>query len=238
MPDLHEWISERVAETQRIAEAARGHGEGRWHHETGYHSGRVEDERGETVVYDEGAPLEEEAAHIALHDPANVLRRCAADRKILAVHAPRDRRWYDDYVCEGCGYDGADYCSEPNTPHVNDCPTLLALAEGYGLTEEQRAALDRPEAERPAPSQSTMPPIIQEHMTALTERILGTRLVEPRLLVKVVGPAPMPMPEWLREDLGLPAPDPEPTTGERAFAVVEPHPGALALYKTATNPEA
>ena len=93
MPDLHEWIAGRVDETQRIAEAARGQGEGRWHHETGYHSGRVSDERGETVVYDEGAPLEEEAAHIAFHDPATVLRRCAADRKILEHHAPQGGDW-------------------------------------------------------------------------------------------------------------------------------------------------
>jgi len=243
MPDLHGWIVQQIDEREAAARAATP---GPWHvteynWQTDFDAG-VGTVPGEVDVVGhghEGGGVEriEDARHIALHDPAAVLRRCAADRKILAVHAPRDRRWYDDYVCEGCGYDGADYCSEPNTPHVNDCPTLLALAEGYGLTEEQRAALDRPEAERPAPSQSIMPPIIQEHMTALTERILGTRLVEPRLLVKVVGPAPTPMPEWLREDLGLPVPDPEPTPGERAFAVVEPHLSALALYKPDT-PEA
>jgi hypothetical protein len=77
-----------------------------------------------------------------------VLRRCEADRKILEHHAPIGGGWPGHYACAGCGYDGG-YCPEPYTEHVNDCPTLLALAEGYGLTEEQRAGLDRPEAEQP-----------------------------------------------------------------------------------------
>lgn len=81
--DLVQFLRDRIADDQRIAAAARGQGEGRWRHETGYHSGRVEDERGETVVYDEGAPLEEEAAHIARHDPARVLRDTEARRGIL-----------------------------------------------------------------------------------------------------------------------------------------------------------
>ena len=39
---------------------------------------------GGTVVYDEGAPDENQAAHIARHDPARVLREVAAKRNILA----------------------------------------------------------------------------------------------------------------------------------------------------------
>jgi hypothetical protein len=37
------------------------------------------------------------------------------------------------------------------TEHANDCPVLLAVAEGYGLTEEILAGLDRP-AWEPKPS--------------------------------------------------------------------------------------
>jgi len=136
MPDLHGWITQQINKTQRIAEAARGQGEGRWNHETGYHSGRVVDERGETVVYDEGAPLEEEAAHIALNDPATVLRRCTADRKILDEHKPYGGNYLDRYACTGCG----EYRDDWVIDHTNDCPTLQALAEGYGLTAEQLAA--------------------------------------------------------------------------------------------------
>ena len=121
MPDLHGWITQQIDQAQRIAEAARGHGEGRWHHETGYHSGRVTDERGETVVYDEGAPLEEEAAHIAMHDPAAVLRRCEADRKTLALHQPEPGQ-HPDF----CGYD----------KHELPCPSLRLLAEAYGWEEQ------------------------------------------------------------------------------------------------------
>ncbi len=76
-----------------------------------------------------------------------MLRRCAADRKILEHHAPAGTKW-DPYACNGCGVD-SEYGHEVD--HTNDCPTLLALAEGYGLTEGQRASLDRPEPERPEP---------------------------------------------------------------------------------------
>jgi hypothetical protein len=136
VPDLHGWITQQIDKTQRIAEAARGQGEGRWHHETGYHSGRVEDERGETVVYDEGAPLEEEAAHIAFHDPAAVLRRCAVDRKILTEHQPQPdgSDFPDSMQCSTCSKDGGDgYQYLVPAP----CPTLRALAEAYGWTKEQ-----------------------------------------------------------------------------------------------------
>lgn len=37
----------------------------------------------ETVVFGQGSPTAEQAHHIAANDPAAVLRRCAADRKIL-----------------------------------------------------------------------------------------------------------------------------------------------------------
>lgn len=254
MPDLHEWITQQIDEREQLVNLISPGGyapdewriepsrSGRWARLVAY--SRTNIEPPEAAVREDDQPValvqtgRNEHLLMAMHDPAGVLRRCAADRKILADHAPMGVSWSNYYACEGCGYDGADYCSEPNVGHVNDCPTLLATAGAYGLTEGQRAALDRPEKEQPAPSQSVIPPIIQEHMTALTERILGTRLAEPRLLVKVVGPAPIPMPEWLREDLGLPAPDPEPTPDDRAFAVVEPHLSALALYKPDTNPEA
>ncbi|MEV6180167.1 DUF6221 family protein [Streptomyces sp. NPDC052015] len=152
MPDLHGWITQQVDETQRIAEAACGQGAGRWHHETGYHSGRVEDERGETVVYDEGAPLEEEAAHIALHDPAAVLRRCEADRRILERHRLDPDVHYEP-ACKGCGTYGD--MELPETDNLNECPELLDLAHAHGLTPEILASLDQPVPppmpERPEP---------------------------------------------------------------------------------------
>ena len=189
MPDLHGWITQQIDARERVAEAARGQGEGRWRHETGYHSGRVEDERGETVVYDEGAPLEEEAAHIALNDPATVLCRCAADRKILARHRLNpDAYWTDAAMCEGCGTE--DEMAYARTENLNDCPELLDLAEAHGLTPEILATLDRPqEGERPEQGPGFQIP--DAFIESLASFWLGTRPVEPRPEVKameILGP--------------------------------------------------
>ncbi|MFH9072704.1 hypothetical protein [Streptomyces alboflavus] len=135
---------------------------------------------------------------------ATVLRRCTADRKILEEHRPQGGGWPSHYACEGCGYDGG-YCPEPITRHINDCPTLLALAEGYGLTDEQRAQLDRPELERPTP---TGPSLIPEPLAeAIARRLLANfigfqpagpspeekalEILEPDLK-KISGYVPMP----------------------------------------------
>ncbi|MFD8626635.1 DUF6221 family protein [Streptomyces hygroscopicus] len=86
------------------------------------------------------------AQHIALNDPESVLRRCAADRKILELHqavpdhgrysepecpADCDRQHSGPPVCMAC----RDYAGDPlQAP----CHTMLALAEGYGWTEGER----------------------------------------------------------------------------------------------------
>lgn len=88
MGDLARWLGEQLNTDTARATAARGHGEGRWRTDTGgYNTGRVEDERGETVVYDEGAPLPEEAAHIAEWDPARVLAEISAKRQLVQLLA-------------------------------------------------------------------------------------------------------------------------------------------------------
>ncbi|MFJ6667446.1 hypothetical protein [Streptomyces sp. NPDC091383] len=70
------------------------------------------------------------------------------------------------------------------TSHVNDCPTLLALAEGYGLTQEQHATLDRPEMERPPrkPGFGGMP-------DALVEQMLRVSLSHVPATFRKAGPA-------------------------------------------------
>ncbi|MDX3515896.1 DUF6221 family protein [Streptomyces caniscabiei] len=151
MPDLHGWTTQQIDETQRIAEAARGQGNGQWRHDSSHPNGYVYDDGAQPVVYDEGAPFPEEAAHIALHDPAAVLRRCAADRRVLARHRlDPDAYWAEAAACEGCGTEGEmDY---PRTENLNDCPELLDLAHAYGLTDKILAGLDRPQqGERPDP---------------------------------------------------------------------------------------
>lgn len=141
MSDLHGWIVQQIDEAQRIAEAARGHGEGRWHHDTSYPNGYVYDGGVQPVVYDESTPSPEEAEHIAAHDPATVLRRCEADRRILARHRLDPDVHYEP-ACKGCGTYGD--MELPETDNLNECPELLDLGYAHGLTPEILAALDQP----------------------------------------------------------------------------------------------
>jgi hypothetical protein len=83
MDDLVAWLTAQLDEDQRIAEAARGYGGGRWHHDTSYPNGYVYDGGSQPLVYDESTPSPEEAEHIAEHDPARVLREIDAKRRTL-----------------------------------------------------------------------------------------------------------------------------------------------------------
>jgi hypothetical protein len=148
--DILAWLDDAISVRAQKAQEACAGGEGRWHSgwcpedklEEGETSGAgVSDERDRTVVYDEGRPNKAQSVHIAANDPASVLRRCAADRKLLALHNtpgnvfPDGAYLDDNRWCVGCGY-GND--GEPLTSDVNDCPTLHALAEGYGWTGGER----------------------------------------------------------------------------------------------------
>jgi hypothetical protein len=80
-----------------------------------------------------------------------VLRRCEADRRILARHKlPLDgATWFDATMCVGCGTEGDR--DDPVTDNINDCPELHDLAHAHGITEAGIAGLDWPE---PAPRPS------------------------------------------------------------------------------------
>jgi hypothetical protein len=70
------------------------------------------------------------ADHIALNDPASVLRRCAADRKMLNLHGRRH------HSCPTLDDNG-----DPDFTEFYDheaCPIIQLLAEGYGWTEGER----------------------------------------------------------------------------------------------------
>ena len=70
------------------------------------------------------------AQHIARHDPASVLRGCAADRKVLERHATKIQRCggHSDSPHQADCFDCA-YCDTRYWP----CPDLKDLAERYGL---------------------------------------------------------------------------------------------------------
>lgn len=148
MTDLHGWITQQVDHVEAVARAATDGDSGEWFVGRSWNVYRTEDqtpgedsESNQLVVYGNVKPQSE---HIALHHPAHVLRRCTADRKILDDH-----NFFGDgsTACVGCG---TDYESGPHVDNINDCPTLLSLAEGYGLTDEILSGLDRPEEPRPA----------------------------------------------------------------------------------------
>lgn len=165
MTDLHGWITQQITHAETVANAATP---GPWHvtkynWHTDFAAG-IGTSPGDVDIVGhgyEGGGVEDltDAEHIALHNPAAVLRRCTADRKILSDHTS----FGDGSLhCVGCGI---DYETGPLVDNVNDCPTLLSLAEGYGLTEEQRAQLDRPEPAQvrsqprgPMPDTSRVPP--------------------------------------------------------------------------------
>lgn len=72
---------------------------------------------------------------IALNDPQSVLRRCTADRKLIALHQP------DGWTCKVCANEeqadedseGEYHWSRPGLAFP--CPTIVILAKGYGWTE-------------------------------------------------------------------------------------------------------
>ncbi|MFI5880827.1 DUF6221 family protein [Streptomyces sp. NPDC051554] len=78
-------------------------------------------------------PNEADARFIAANDPAAVLRRIAADRKILEEHPHTTR-----VVNPGCGMQSAGFGCEnchdwDGVPEGRgNCATILALAEGWG----------------------------------------------------------------------------------------------------------
>ncbi|MGW6872871.1 hypothetical protein ACWGHA_11110 [Streptomyces xanthophaeus] len=133
MPDLHGWISQQIAAAEKHARACP--------------SSPLLVETGPSDYAPVEVRMTTGRAHVAglLVTAATVLRRCAADRKILQIHCYAGGSHWDQYACRGCGYDDMGYLVD----HTNECETLQALAEGYGLTSEKLARLDRPQPIRP-----------------------------------------------------------------------------------------
>lgn len=128
--DLITWLSAVLDEDERLARAATP---GPWKDGAGtvaLHSTGMDEITG--YVHEQA-----DIDHIVRHDPAAVLADIAAKRQIVAIHNvwtaiyPEDavHEWRrKDRRCIGCGFNSSE---EPNTPDVNDCPTLRALASAY-----------------------------------------------------------------------------------------------------------
>ncbi|MFD5577314.1 DUF6221 family protein [Streptomyces pseudogriseolus] len=145
--DLHAWITQQV---DQIEEAARSALEGRrvvlQPHDGGpvikgtvTEVKRATGDLNFTIARYGVEPRDERPAPAQL--AAAVLRRCEADRRILARHRLDPDVTYEP-ACKGCGTYGDLDLS--NVDNLNDCPELLDLAHAHGITPEILASLDRP----------------------------------------------------------------------------------------------
>lgn len=153
-PDILAWLDNAITLCATVAKLAAQGGSGSW-----YSGGTTDDpyveewELESAVVYDADSPdtvivsngvwpSKDRSVHIALHDPASVLRRCEADRKLLELHQPiscRSAGCDCDSCCATCRWTGSDEAGKTlrwgeTDKCVYPCPTLRALAEGYGWT--------------------------------------------------------------------------------------------------------
>ncbi|MEV5942704.1 DUF6221 family protein [Streptomyces sp. NPDC051994] len=142
MPDLHAWITAQVDRAEAIARSASAWGA------TWYYDGLLGEVRdhgnGNTITW---ASLPTYAVHVVANDPAALLRRCAADRRILARHRadPDDTDPMKDRTCRACNYSNRiGMMSIRLAVDLADCPELLDLARAHGITDEILAGLDRP----------------------------------------------------------------------------------------------
>lgn len=127
MTSLAERVLEAIGDVEEIAEDAASEGIDIW---------KPEDP---AYWWNDDYPMSRnEKRLIAMHDPAAVLRRCAADRKILDLHQAIVTGLPTlPLICETCGSGECD-----TYPTAWPCPTLAALAEAYGVPLEQEETND------------------------------------------------------------------------------------------------
>ncbi|MGV9278067.1 DUF6221 family protein [Streptomyces griseosporeus] len=134
MPDLYGWIQEQITAVENAVRAAdKEHGRD-W---TPTWDARTDSFQ---ILDSSGVPVADgvqpgTAGLIAANAPRLVLLRCAADRKQLKLHAPQPdgTGFPDGFQCRTCSEDGGDgYQYLVPFP----CPTIRAVAEGYGWVEK------------------------------------------------------------------------------------------------------
>ena len=136
---LIDFIEARLAEDESAAQAAGGD---TWQIDSG--SWLVSNSHG-PVVYDEGKPSEEQADHIARHDPARVLREVAAKRAILASESSVTLpEWHPDcggdWVLSGDGFFANYWPDNTVSASITDGFDGPTLAESGIVSKDSRAA--------------------------------------------------------------------------------------------------
>jgi hypothetical protein len=143
-PTLHQWLTRQVERAEIAARTALDVHPGPWAPD---YAGELLDANGHRITDSEAA-----AIYLAAVQPDAILRRCKADRAILARHnTDPDQADSHAYAtaCASCGTYGD--CDDPVTDNINDCPELLGLARAHGATDELLASLTRPEPPPPRP---------------------------------------------------------------------------------------
>lgn len=218
MPDLHGWISQKI---DAVEECARACPPWPWTFDTDDDAVIAADGIQVADVFAlSSKQLRATGLHVIANDPEAVLRRCAADRKILEIHSYGGGS-FEPYSCNGCGSD-----SEwgPIVEHTNDCETLQALAAGYGLTDEERLQLDRPQPpDRPTVTGKPLYEALADAFDEFAARHLGDtaaeRYVGDLTVHQFAGLMPV-----VRELL-------PPTPVERALDILRPHLRNEPLYR-------
>ncbi|MFI8191366.1 DUF6221 family protein [Streptomyces sp. NPDC085946] len=178
--DLHAWITQQVerveAAARKAADCTTAH---RWE-AIGSLIVAVPDVNtaGPEIIEVVLHTYDEALVHVAANDPAAILRRCEADRRILARHRIDPGQAAFPGACEGCGLDNWDL---PNTESVNYCPELLDLAHAHGITPAIIAGLDQPQPPEPKPSTGS--------------RLVPADILAPRTPMRDV-PAALRGPNW------------------------------------------
>ncbi|MFI5739202.1 DUF6221 family protein [Streptomyces anulatus] len=144
-PGLHEWITEEIGLREQTVRAADKELGRAWHTrwDASTDSFEVVTESGLLVASGLSPGV---AGHIAGNDPATALRRYAADRKILAAHPYTTQvinPSYGPHKAASAGF-GCETCHDwDGVPEGRgNCPTILALAEAYGLDDEDNADVE------------------------------------------------------------------------------------------------
>ncbi|MET8694704.1 hypothetical protein ABZV65_19425 [Streptomyces bauhiniae] len=138
----------------------------------------------------EQVALTEAEGRAMLVDPTPILRRCEADRRILARHRidPTAASSSFETACEGCGHEWVWDDPVPFVDNLNDCPELLDLAHAHAITDDILAGLDRP-----TPTESK-PHAKVAHTPAGVQHI--TRLLVTRPITTRDVPAALRGPRW------------------------------------------
>lgn len=140
--DILAWLDRAITAREQVARSASA---GSWTATgIGEYGWTVSAPNGALFETDDSDQGRFDAEYIAVNDPESVLRRCAADRKLLAGHKPVQGSGFnpDDDDTPGAYGDIASACASCGTYDEYavrfPCHVVLTLAEGYGWTEGER----------------------------------------------------------------------------------------------------